>query len=217
MVSFAEANLKPGQPIQLQLQCTDRARLYTSLIGYLNDHAILVTTPGLSLANDAYAMLEGDQFVCRTFSGRRAFAFQTSVLRVATAPFPHLYLSYPQQVEAVVIRKATRVPCRGEVSISKPGCEGTNAFVATLCDLSLTGAGVQGGPDLAKQSDGVELTLPGASGQELKIKATVRAVRAAEDGKDPRRCHFGLEFVDLSPDQTSGLLEIVQQRLLEEV
>lgn len=222
MATFADMHLKPGQAIQLQLKRTDQVRLYTLLVGYLTERAIIVTTPALSQIKDAYEVLEGDRFVCRAFSGRRAFAFTADVLRVAQIPFPHLYLSYPQQVEAVVIRKATRVPFQREISVLKACAEGGEpaSHPVTLCDLSLTGAGLEAAPDLATTAEPLELVIPrnGSEQEALKVKGVVRTGRLMEDVKEaPPRSHYGLEFVDLSEEHTRGLQEVIQQQLLDEI
>ncbi len=219
MASFADMNLRPGQPVQLQLTRTDHARFYSLLVGYLAERAVIVTTPAVTLANDSYSIIDGDAFVCRAFAGRRAFAFQTDVLRVVQTPFPHLYLRYPQKVESVVVRKATRVPFDRVVSILRPGGDGATAGSGRLRDLSLTGAGIESGEKLAAAGEQVELVIAGLGGerQDLRFPAAVRKQRAAEGAADAQLLHFGLEFVGLTPDQTRGLQEIIQHQLLDDV
>jgi c-di-GMP-binding flagellar brake protein YcgR len=219
MTSFADMNLKTGQPIQLQLTRTDHTRLYSLLIGYLAERAVIVTTPAVSLANDSYTVIDGDSFVCRAFAGRRAFAFQTDVLRVAQAPFPHLYLRYPNQVEAVVIRKATRVPFKRPVSVVRSGQDGETSGPAVLCDLSLTGAGIEGETELARPDERLDLVIPGCNDEqpEMRLKASVRKVRPVDGGQPVQRTHFGLEFVEPTPEQTRAVQELIQHQLLDEV
>ncbi|MGA8708394.1 MAG: flagellar brake protein [Steroidobacteraceae bacterium] len=223
MASFADMNLRPGQAVQLQLTRTDHARFYSLLIGYLAERAVIVTTPAMTLANDSYSIIDGDAFVCRAFAGRRAFAFQTDVLRVVQTPFPHLYLRYPQKVESVVVRKATRVPFDRVVSIVRPGSDAASAGSGRLRDLSLTGAGIEADSELARQGERIELVVPAAGEQhpDLRLTATVRKLRAVEGAADAagdsRLMHFGLEFVELTSDHTRGLQEIIQHQLLDDV
>ena len=216
MTSFADMDLRTGQPIQLQLTRTDHARVYSLLIGYLIDRAIIVTMPPLSQSDDSIAA--GDTFICRAFAGRRAYAFQTDVLRVALQPFPHLYLRYPQDVKAVVIRKATRVPFERAVSIHRRGAEGEASAAAMLRDLSLTGAGLEGVAGFVAAAESVELMIPGAgeAHPELRLKAIVRKVHAVDGAQDVRQSHFGLEFVELTPEHTRGLQQVIQHQLLDE-
>ena len=227
MSAFADMNLKMGQPMQLQLTRMSTARLYSQLIGFLSPRAVLVTTPKIPSSSGAFAIVDGDQFVCRAFAGRSAFAFQTDVLKSAHLPFPHLHLRYPQSVEAVVVRRASRVPMHRPVSLingANSAAEGEAAQPASLLDLSLTGAGLASSAGVAAASDAVELLIPGHEEQqpELRVKAVVRKVRGAENGAEngtdaKPQAHYGLEFIDLTPEHTRCIQELIQQQLLSEV
>jgi c-di-GMP-binding flagellar brake protein YcgR len=224
MSAFADMNLKMGQPMQLQLTRMSTARLYTQLIGFLSPHAVLVTTPKIPSSSGAFSIVDGDQFVCRAFAGRSAFAFQTDVLKAAHLPFPHLHLRYPQSVEAVVVRRASRVPIHRPVSLINGAAQGEAMQAASLLDVSLTGAGLASLAGIAATSDAVELLIPAVEEQqpELRLKAVVRKVRSADSGAEngaeaKPQAHYGLEFIDLTPEHTRSIQELIQQQLLSEV
>lgn len=219
MTTFADLNLKTGQPMQLQHTRIAHSRLHTVLIGYLVQHSVIVSTPPMSRGKDGFEIVEGDQFVCRAFAGRHAFAFQTVVLRAAHLPYPHLHLYYPEKVEAVVIRKANRVPMKRAVSLVKDGAEGGTSESATLLDLSLTGAGLAAASEIGAASDTLELHVPDAEQQPgARLKAIIRKVRPAENESDAgAQFHYGIEFIDVTPEQTRALQELIQQQLLSEV
>jgi c-di-GMP-binding flagellar brake protein YcgR len=225
MSTLADMNLKMGQPVQLQLARMSTARLYTQLIGFLSPRAVLVTTPKIPSSSGAFSIVDGDQFVCRAFAGRSAFAFQTEVLKAAQLPFPHLHLRYPQSVEAVVVRRASRVPMERAVSlINGAAAEEAATQPASLLDLSLTGAGLASSMGIAALSDAVELLIPGVEEQqpELRLKAVVRKVRGAEHSPEQSadvkpQAHYGLEFIDLTPEHTRSIQNLIQQQLLSEV
>jgi c-di-GMP-binding flagellar brake protein YcgR len=224
MSSFADMNLKMGQPMQLQLTRMSTSRLYAQLIGFLSPRAVLVTTPKIPSSSSAFSIVDGDQFVCRAFAGRSAFAFQTEVLKAAQLPFPHLHLRYPQSVEAVVVRRASRVPMERSVSLINGAAEGEGTQPASLLDLSLTGAGLACSAGLAAASDAVELLIPAVEDQqpELRLKAVVRKVRGAESGAElgadaKPQAHYGLEFIDLTAEHTRCIQDLIQHQLLSEV
>jgi c-di-GMP-binding flagellar brake protein YcgR len=228
MSTLADMNLKMGQPVQLQLARMSTARLYTQLIGFLSPRAVIVTTPKIPSSSGAFSIVDGDQFVCRAFAGRSAFAFQTDVLKAAHLPFPHLLLRYPKSVEAVVVRRASRVPMERTVSLINGAAEGDATQPASLLDLSLTGAGLASSMGIAALSDAVELLIPGVEEQqpELRLKAVVRKVRGAEHGAEPGaeqgaevkpQALYGLEFIDLTPEHTRSLQNLIQQQLLSEI
>lgn len=218
MTSFADLNLKTGQPMQLQHTRIAHSRLHAVLVGYLVQQSVIVTTPPMSRGKDGFEIVEGDQFVCRAFAGRHAFAFQTVVLRAVHLPYPHLHLYYPEKVEAVVIRKANRVPMKRAVSLIRDGAEGGAGAPATLLDLSLTGAGLAAASEIGAASDTLELHVPDGEQPGARLKAIIRKVRPAENGSEAgAQFHYGLEFVELTPDQTRALQELIQQQLLSEV
>ena len=73
-------------------------------------------------------------------------------------------------------------------------------------------------------SDAVELLIPGHEEQqpELRVKAVVRKVRGAENGAEngtdaKPQTHYGLEFIELTPEHTRCIQELIQQQLLSEV
>ena len=48
----------------------------------------------------------------RSFSGQNAFAFASTITRICKIPCEYLHLSFPDTIEAIVIRKATRIRTR---------------------------------------------------------------------------------------------------------
>jgi c-di-GMP-binding flagellar brake protein YcgR len=219
VTTFADLNLRTGQPMQLQHTRIAHARLHTVLIGYLAHKSVLVTAPPMNRISNDFEIVEGDQFVCRAFAGRHAFAFQTVVLRAATLPYPHLHLYYPEKVEAVIIRKANRVPMKRAVSLVKIGADGEVIEPATLLDLSLTGAGLTVSSEIAAASETVDLMVPDGEEQPgTRFKAVIRKARPADNaGESTPQFHYGLEFIELTPEQTRSLQELIQQQLLSEV
>jgi len=212
--SFAEMSFKFGQALQLQLAHIDQSRFYCRLVGYLVDHAVIVTTP--TTRTGPFEILPGDKFIGRAFAGRRALAFSTDVLSIAHVPFPHLFLRYPREVQAVVVRKATRVAMQRAITLAK-GADAS--WPATLSDLSLSGAGVEAAASVAAVAETLELVLPAsADGQpETRLKAVVRGVRTVDAGPAAEtRSHYGLEFVDIGAEHSQLVQNLIQEQILNE-
>ena len=110
------------------------------------------------------------------------------------------------------------------VSLINGAAEGQAEQPASLLDLSLTGAGLASSSEIAALSDAVELLIPGVEEQqpELRLKAVVRKVRRAdsgvEQGADSKaQAHYGLEFIDLTPEHARCVQDLIQHQLLSEV
>jgi c-di-GMP-binding flagellar brake protein YcgR len=230
MGSFADMRLRCGHPLNMQLGRIEYSRLYSKLVGYLADRSVIVTTPPVS--GDAFSIIEGDQFVCRAFSGRSAFAFKTHVLKVAPLPFSHLHLAYPQEVQSVVVRKATRVDTHLPAQFSGQAPAKEFSEDAMVLDISPAGACVAAAPKLAVAGDTVTVKMSRASDQqEMLLSAIVRSVNrdevpkphppktngGAEDPAANVKSHYGLEFIEVTPDNSRAIQELIQQQLLDEI
>jgi len=218
MPDLSELPLKIAQTVQLQSAKYGQVRLYTKLIGYVDSQAVMITAP--SLRNDFASILEGDQFVCRAFGGKHAFAFHTRVLRVVGAPLPHILLAYPSHVETVVVRKATRVAVQRSGSLVRSTADGQAPEPGTIADISLSGAGVVAKAGLVAVTETLELLIDAnvaLNQPELRLAAVVRSVRGSEGREAGGTCHYGLEFSGTTPEQQSALLDIIQKQLLTEI
>jgi Flagellar protein YcgR len=86
--------LHVGDRLQLEL-LTDstRSHYYTTLIGYVSGHSVLLRTP--QVQNLPIPVRESEPVLVRTFSGRHAYTFESRVDRVCRTPYPYLHLALP--------------------------------------------------------------------------------------------------------------------------
>jgi hypothetical protein len=214
MASLEEIQLKFGQIMQLQLARPAQARLYARLIGYLPDQAVLLTMP--SAAEAPFPIAEGEAFVCRGFAGRIAFGFPTRVTKIAQTPFPHLYLTYPKEVESVVVRKTTRVATQRAAVLLKNSGQGEVRESATVIDISASGTCAVAKAEFAAVKDALTLLLtPGTPEEaEVRLAVVVRSVRVSDAGAaSGPTCQYGMEFVQMSPEQTRAVEKLMQEQL----
>src|SRR4029079_10643969 len=100
--------------LQLELVTGNaRSHYYTTLIGYVPGHSVLIRTP--LVQNLPVPVPEGAVVLVRHFSGRHAFTLESRVERVCRSPYPYIHLAYPAQVQQTLIRGALRV------SVALPG------------------------------------------------------------------------------------------------
>ncbi|MBI3526549.1 MAG: flagellar brake protein [Betaproteobacteria bacterium] len=208
---FEDMRLKAGDRLQMQLPASvTHERPIVRLIGYLDKQCLLVTAPaGLGLQKP---LMEGDRVIARVFMGQGAFGFVSFVDKVIRVPFDYLHLSFPKQIQGLMVRKAPRV--KTEIAATVETSSG-NAE-AHVSNLSATGMLLHSATALGANGDNLSVTLPlnlYDVKTELRLRGRIKAVSSAaiEGGGDEHRC--GVEFLDLQPNETLILQSVVHHEL----
>lgn len=206
-----ETRIQPGEAVQIQ-SSLDSTRYAVRLIGYHKGKSIVVTNPVQDGA--PIYLKDGQAFIARIFSGKFVFAFPCTVLASAVKPYAYLHLSYPADVLGVNIRKTDRVRLR-EIAAFETDDERRGAGV--IIDLSCGGAFfVSKSPDIAL---GHRLILKfklsvGSVEYVLDLPGYVRAARA-NDEEPALGNGYGVEFVDVSPEDNLVLSSFIFQQIAE--
>ena len=170
------------------------ARYTARFIGYIKNRTVLVTMP---IVDDKYVLIrDGQMFVVRAFSGKKAYAFSAFVVKSVHSPHPYLHLSYPKELSCATIRHRARISVSVIAAVSLDGQEDSAA--AVINDMSLGGASAS-------------IKHPfGEVGQRGRIKFKINAVgetvfmdvctilRSITPVENGGGCKHGYEFVDLS-------------------
>lgn len=208
---FEDMRLKVGDRLQVQLPGNvSQDRQIVKLIGYVDRQCLLVTAP--AGAGVVKSLVEGDRVVVRIFSGQGAFGFVCFLDRVIRLPFEYLHLSFPKEIQGLMIRKAPRVKTEIAVSVQTPSAK----VDAVVSNLSATGMLLRSDTALGAKGGEITLTLPLALYDvktELKLKARIRAVTSipVEGGGESHQ--FGIELIELRPDETLILQSVVHHEL----
>jgi c-di-GMP-binding flagellar brake protein YcgR len=208
-VLLEEVHIQPGATMQIQ-SSLDSSRYAVRLIGYLKGKSVTVTNPvqdGASLY-----LKDGQAFVARIFSGKYVFAFPCSILASAMRPYPYLHLSYPPEVLGIHIRQGERARLRTITAFeTDAGRKGSGIIV----DISAGGCYFQSkSPDLLK---GARLNLKfklliGTVDYVLDLPGYVRSMRPSDDAPELGP-GFGIQFVDVSPEDNLVLSSFVFQQI----
>ena len=211
-----EARLQIGDVVSLQSLAHEAERYSVRLIGMAKGRSVLVSTP--TIDGKYLLMKEGQAFVVRGFSGKNAFAFTTQILKNVNTPYPYLHLAYPREVKSLVVRRGTRANVRLICAVADAANPSRTAAGAII-NISVGGAlltlkeafGAKGDQVLVKFKalvNGIEALL--------ELKSVIRAVNV-EHGTDPELpWRIGVQFVDITPDDSIPLLAYVYQELLEQ-
>ena len=217
---FEAMNLKVGDRLQAQLPVkVSSERCTVRLIGFMHGQSLLVTAPVLA-DGSRVQLLEQDTLVMRVFSSQNAFGFACDIQRICKLPYHYMHLSFPKEVQGTVIRKSARV--RAKI-IAKVFTEqgGDVELAGVISNLSANGALLDARRSTAHVGDAIRLNFRLKLHNietSLALRAVVRAVMEEEASKQGSTAlaHFGLEFVDMQPNDQMLLQSMVYQKMIEE-
>ena len=216
-IALEEARLQIGDLINLQAQLSDRVERYSvRLLGMAKGRSVLVTTP---MVDGHYLLMrEGQSLILRAFSGKSAYAFPTQILKTVNTPYPYLHLAYPREVRSLVVRKGARANVNVICAITH--CDGAPMQAAVaLVNMSVGGALMiaKNAPGKKGQHLGItfKVMLNGIEAL-LELDTVIRAVSYEQGGDAAMPYQIGIQFVDVSPENSIPLLAFVYQALLEQ-
>ena len=216
---FEDMKLKVGERLQVSLRRNPKTVYYPTLIGYVAGEYLLLKIPfdhGLSVP-----MLEGEAVTVRVFSGVSVFSFDCMVESFQLSPHYHMYLSFPEAIQAIPLRDAPRV--RTSLPVQIKTADHPEWITAELSDLSISGALITADSQLGKTGDVIVISFAfrvQPTNQEVRIasKATIRSCQQLHgNAPDQRRgaisfSHgIGIHFEDIAPND----LVMVQHYLYE--
>lgn len=150
-----------GSTLQLQPLTGDGSlRHAVRVVGSLPGASLIVTAP---LINGKVALIRDNaRFTVRQLRGHRVEGFVATVLQCAAKPFPHLHLSYPKEIESVVVRNAQRASCQLPTIVhNATRVEGdSEPKDATMVDLSISGARIASHVAMGEVGEMLRLSFP---------------------------------------------------------
>jgi c-di-GMP-binding flagellar brake protein YcgR len=220
--SFETAQLHVGERLQLELVADNsRNHYYTTLIGFVPGHSVLVRTP--LVQNVPIPVPEGADVLVRAFSGRHAFTLQSRIDRVCRSPYPYMHLAYPAQVQQTLIRGAlrVRVALPGTASVLTEQADAPPGAVI-LSDLSVSGAQLETELSLGEPGGKFGLAFkfvvqPNNYEVKLATSAQIQSMRRIKKGKGQDELFsYGVRFNKLHATEGLLLQSYIQQVLLSD-
>lgn len=192
-VAMDEVRWQIGETFFLHQQGS-AVRYTARFIGYIKNRTVLVTMP---LVDDKYVLIrEGQMFIVRAFSGKKAYAFSALVTKSVHTPHPYLHLSFPRELSCATIRHRARIPVNVIASVSIEGS--SEPCSAVILDMSLGGASavIKHPYGVLGQRGRVKFKINAVGETVLMDVGTIlRSIAPVEAGNG---CRHGYEFVDLS-------------------
>ena len=216
-LSFEAIKLAPDDTLQLQPLLEGQTERYTvRVIGIMKPKSVLVTAPMVD--GKLIFVRDGQTYLIRAFSGLNVCAFKARVLKSQLQPFPYLHLSYPDNVQAMRIRKAMRAPAGIIVAIQESE-EGRQVGSGKMVDISVGGAKLLSPMALGKKEQTLWMSFKvklGDMEEYVKTPAIIRSLGVEDDDQGKPMNSFGMQFGDLSQSQRLIIMNLVYQHLLKE-
>lgn len=212
LVDMADVRWSVGETIFLQVLDNSALRYTVKLIGFVKNKTIFVTAP---MSDGKFEFIrEGQSYIVRAFSGKKAYAFMASAVKSVHTPHPYLHLTYPKQVRCNIVRQAARADVKIIASLSV-GDNEARSGAGMMTDLSVGGASATAKEPLGAKGEvgRVKFKLQAVGQDEfLNLQAILRWVGPAETG--PGFKH-GFEFVDVAMHDRLILSAFVHQTLVD--
>lgn len=200
IIDFKDIKLSVGESIQLQNPVDgSKERIFVKLIGYREGKSIVVTSP--KVGGVIIQVQKGHKFIARLFSVKTVYAFNVTVLDEKRSPYPYIHLTYPHQVESVVVRSAQRVGIELIVSVQNEDPDKTldEAASAKMTDISTGGSKLTTTSAIGEIGDDISIAAKfkvGGVEQYVQILATIRRTDfyEASDENSKDLFVYGLEF-----------------------
>lgn len=216
VMTLEQIKLNIGDSLQLQFQSeSEQTRTAVTLIGYLADQGVIVTTPVLN--GKLMLIREGQIFVVRLFSGKSAYAFTAETNKVTHAPFPHMHLSYPKEVRGLVVRGSSRAPANIICHVSDANGKG---FASVARDISSGGALIAAKEPMGTVGEKLLLKLRvNVNNAEhlLNLNCVIRSVNVARTStNDATSVMHGLSFANVTSQDTLVISALLYQNLIND-
>ena len=214
----SELSLHIGDKLQLQKTPADRPERYVvQVVGLMAGKSVIVSTPRI---NGKVAIIRPDQkYAVRVLQGSSVFGFVSSVLQSYSAPFPHVHLSYPREMESIVVRNSLRAvtDIQGVARNTKNPDDREHYRGVRLVDLSNSGARLASKAPLGQEDEllAIQFAVDVCGMEEnLGILGKIRGMGRRNQEGDPLQFWTGVEFQSLNRYQKVVLQAFVLERFV---
>ena len=213
MKDKADFKVKLGDLVQLQfIPDEGRERLNAKVIGHSPNRSIIITAPTV---NGKLPLLrENQHFIVRMMQGNNMYGFESEVLRFYTAPYPHIHLKHPKDVESKAVRSSRRVNTELIISVQNASSDNISA---TMLNTSGTGSLIECSQQLGNIDDeiliSVELCISGID-KYLRVPAIIRNLTTPDEQESGTKFKHGMQFKQLDEEQTLLINAYVHEQLI---
>lgn len=207
-----------GDILQLQfLPNTDGRRYNVTVLGYLENHSLIVATP--KKEGNFMIIREGQMFTARMMHGTSVCGFQTQVIKAVSTPYPYLHLKIPAEFESKQVRVTRRADTDLEITVTNiKKSHLIKQKTATVIDLSLLGCRLVSEDILGSEGDKLKLNITMTLfGYDYILSITTEVKRLEETMHDEAMLfEYGLAFQDLGEQASLVIGSFVNETLIQQ-
>ncbi len=207
--------LQIGDALQLQFVTDEQKRRhYSKVIGYLQGHSVLITTPRVD--GNIILAREDQVVIVRMMTGNEVYGFTTQILSTSLRPYPYLHLAYPKEMEHITVRKAERISIRlvGSAEPETSDTEKSKTHSVVILDMSTSGAMIEVKKPIGDMGDIITLSTKievGGKEEYISLPCVIRNVIHKDDESHYKH---GLEFQLLDQKDHFVLYGYVYEQML---
>ncbi|MEW6261067.1 MAG: flagellar brake protein [Thermodesulfobacteriota bacterium] len=199
-------SIELGSPLNIQFP-SESIRYAFSLIGMDIDVALIVKPQAFLPVR--HLVVDGTPVIVRYLSHGKVFGFRSVIQGVVSKPIPAVFLTYPNHIETVSLRKKERIYCYLPAQIVTDQV----SLAGMVIDLSEGGCRwMSSNPMLPKEIRlsvddilHVALPLPGHCGV-MKLQALIRGIT-----QEPGRLEIGMAFQQLDVQSAENIQRYVSE------
>ena len=229
-LNMDEVGVPFGSSLQMEL-ITTKERYTVKIVGCMPNQTLIVSAPMVD--GKTIWLRETSIIKVRFMVGTKVCAFTSKVEKVCREPFAYLHLTYPDMVEASIVRSAARLDTSLITSV-EPICEGAvldKKASAKLINLSASGGRFTSKHDLGNIGDlcrvALQLNVDNfnevfkiscelCSREESIMKVLVSEVGDKELTEPVTMYTFGVKFVDLTRENILLITAYIYRSLYEQ-
>ncbi len=103
MHNLDELGLQIGSPIQIQLLDDESKRYSVQLIGFVRNEALILSASKTADTDLGIILKDTQPLILRFVTAKGAVAFRSHIIKKHLAPYPHIHVAIPEEVESVSI------------------------------------------------------------------------------------------------------------------
>jgi c-di-GMP-binding flagellar brake protein YcgR len=200
-LSFSGLRLLPGTKLDIRSEQYTILKGFSAYVGFQGNN-IVVTTPFSN--GKPIPCKPHTQVVVRFFVNHLncACAFRSEITHTSTAPFPHLFITVPEEMEVGEVRSSVRANVKLSCKVTAHAEYRKPNRLAILNNLSIEGAKILSKEFLGDDGEEVTITTKILVLDLEKIIYVKGIIRSTVDAEG--LFSYGVEFVDI--DKTIKLL-----------
>lgn len=215
MTDDTQLELQIGDSLQLQFVADEQKRRhYAKVIGYLQGHSVLITTPRVE--GNLMLIREDQVVIVRMMTGNQVYGFTTRILQSSLRPYAYLHLAYPKEMEHITVRKAERISINLIGSAETETADSKERITSSVLihDISTSGAMIEMKQPLGDIGDVITLSCKievGGKEEYINIPCIIRNIIHNDGDKTFKH---GLEYQLLEQHEHFIIYGFVYEQML---